>query len=51
MTEPDLFNLGMGKDTFWKLNSAQVNDEELDATVDRIVSGLFSVAVTMGNIS
>jgi len=38
----------MGKDVYWSLNSAQTSDEELDAKVDRIVSGLFSVAVTMG---
>jgi len=49
VTEPDLFSLGMGKDTFWTLNSAQAKDEDLDALIDRIVSGLFSVAVTMGN--
>lgn len=46
--EPDLFSLGMGKETYWTLNSAQAKDEELDAVVDRIVSGLFSVVVTMG---
>ncbi|EON68510.1 hypothetical protein W97_07768 [Coniosporium apollinis CBS 100218] len=50
VTEPDLFSLGMGKDTFWTLNSAQAKDEDLDAIIDRIVSGLFSVAVTMGSI-
>ena len=32
------------------LNSPKTSDEELDATVDRIVSGLFSVVVTMGTI-
>ena len=46
--EPDLFSLGMGKDTYWALNSAKATDEEIDALVDRTVSGLFSVAVTMG---
>ena len=46
--EPDLFSLGMGKDTFWTLNSAHTKDEQIDAVVDRSVSGLFSVAVTMG---
>lgn len=46
--EPDLFSLGMGKDTYWALNSAQATDEEIDALVDRTVSGLFSVVVTMG---
>lgn len=38
----------MGKDTYWAINKAQIKDEELDAIVDRIVSGLFSVVVTMG---
>lgn len=49
MSEPDLFNLGMQKQhTYWALNSAKTQDEELDLVVDRIVSGLFSVIVTMG---
>lgn len=48
--EPDLFSLEMGKDTYWALNSAQTKDEELDAVVERIVSGLFSVVVTMGQL-
>lgn len=48
VAEPDLFSLGMGKDTYWAINSAQTKDEELDMLVDRIVSGLFSVSVTMG---
>lgn len=48
VAEPDLFSLGMGQDVYWKINSAQTTDEDLDATVDRIVSGLFSVSVTMG---
>ncbi|KUJ11809.1 Sec1-like protein [Mollisia scopiformis] len=47
--EPDLFSLGMKKEnTYWALNSARTKDEELDHVVDRIVSGLFSVMVTMG---
>ncbi|KAF2096443.1 putative Golgi transport protein Sly1 [Rhizodiscina lignyota] len=50
VSEPDLFSLGMGKETYWAMNSAQTTDEELDVTVDRIVSGLFSVVVTMGTI-
>lgn len=48
VSEPDLFSLGMGKDMYWKINSAQTTDEELDNMIDRIVSGLFSVSVTMG---
>jgi hypothetical protein len=47
--EPDLFSLGMRKEnTYWALNSARTKDEELDHVIDRIVSGLFSVVVTMG---
>lgn len=48
VAEPDLFSLGMGKDMYWKINSATTKDEELDVIIDRIVSGLFSVSVTMG---
>lgn len=48
VAEPDLFSLGMGNDTYSVINSAQTKDEDLDAVVDRIVSGLFSVSVTMG---
>lgn len=40
----------MGNDIYWTMNSATTSDEEIDAKVDRIVSGLFSVAVTMGSI-
>ncbi|PHH84454.1 hypothetical protein CDD83_1924 [Cordyceps sp. RAO-2017] len=51
VAEPDLFSLGMQKQhTYWALNSAKTSDEELDSVVDRIVSGLFSVVVTMGVI-
>lgn len=50
VAEPDLFSLGMGKEAYWILNSAKPSDEELDASIDRIVSGLFSVSVTMGSI-
>jgi hypothetical protein len=49
VSEPDLFSLGM-KGAFGTLNSAQTAESELDATIDRIVSGLFSVVVTMGTI-
>lgn len=49
VSEPDLFSLGMRKaNTYWALNSARTTDEEVDLVVDRIVSGLFSVMVTMG---
>ena len=49
--EPDLFSLGMGKDTYWALNSAQTKDDDLDNMIDRIVIGLYSVVVTMGKSS
>jgi hypothetical protein len=48
VSEPDLFSLGMGKDTYWTMNSSRTTDEELTASVERIVSGLFSVVVTTG---
>lgn len=52
VSEPDLFSLGMGNETYYAMNSAQTKDEDLDDKIDRIVSGLFSVVVTMGtNVS
>ena len=51
VSDPDLFSLGMGNETYWALNSAQTKDEELDAVVARVVSGLFSVVVTMGRFT
>jgi hypothetical protein len=39
------------ENTYWALNSARTKDEELDHVIDRIVSGLFSVMVTMSMIS
>ncbi len=48
VAEPDLFSLGLGRETYWTLNSATTEDDKLDALIDRIVTGLFSVAVTMG---
>lgn len=51
VAEPDLFSLGLQQaHTYWALNSAKTSDEELEAVVDRIVSGLFSVVVTMGTL-
>ena len=50
VAEPDLFSLVMGRETFWALNSATTEDEKLDSMIDRIVTGLFSVAVTMGRL-
>jgi hypothetical protein len=49
VAEPDLFSLGMQNEhTYWALNSGKTTDAELDGVVDRVVSGLFSVIVTMG---
>jgi hypothetical protein len=36
------------KGAYHTLNSGQTPDQELDNVMDRIVSGLFSVVVTMG---
>lgn len=48
VSEPNLFSLGMGQGVYAAMNSNSISDEDLDAKIDRIVSGLFSVAVTMG---
>jgi len=48
VSEPDLFSLGMGNETYWAMNTAKIADEMMDSMVDRIVTGLFSVVVTMG---
>ncbi|CAI7673191.1 unnamed protein product [Penicillium pancosmium] len=50
VAEPDLFSLGLGNDVYYKLNSAKSSNEELDDVIDKVVSGLFSVSVTMGSI-
>ncbi|KAJ6157643.1 Sec1-like protein [Penicillium chermesinum] len=50
VAEPDLFSLGLGNDAYYKINSPKTSDEDLDAIVDKVVSGLFSVSVTMGSI-
>lgn len=47
VSEPNMFSLGI-EETYYAMNSAQVTDEVMDATVDRVVSGLFSVIVTLG---
>lgn len=48
VAEPDLFSLGLGNDTYYRLNSPQTTDQDLDALIDKVVGGLFSVSVTMG---
>ena len=47
VSEPDLFSLHL-KDAYFTLNSAQAADSAIEHVIDKIVSGLFSVAVTMG---
>lgn len=51
VSEPDLFSLGLGDETYWAMNTAKIADEAMDTLVDRIVSGLFSVVVTMGEFA
>lgn len=50
VAEPDLFSLGMGKESYYTFSSAKVEEAMVEASLDRIVSGLFSVAVTMGSV-
>ncbi|KAJ5594028.1 uncharacterized protein N7459_000236 [Penicillium hispanicum] len=50
VAEPDLFSLGLGNDAYYKINSPKTSDEDLDTIVNQVVSGLFSVSVTMGSI-
>lgn len=47
VSEPDLFSLHL-KDVYYTLNSAQAADSAIEHTIDKVVSGLFSVTVTMG---
>jgi len=49
-TEPDLFSLGMGKESYYTMNSSQTADDVLEQYVDRVVTGLFSVSVTEGSV-
>ncbi|TGZ82836.1 snare docking complex subunit [Ascodesmis nigricans] len=49
VSEPDLFSLNL-KDAYYTLNSVQTAETVITHTIDRVVSGLFSVAVTMGSI-
>lgn len=50
VAEPDLFSLGMGKETYYTFSSGKVDDSIVEGAVDRIVSGLFSVAVTLSSV-
>ncbi|KAI4698630.1 hypothetical protein J4E81_005854 [Alternaria sp. BMP 2799] len=44
--DSDQFSLNI-EDAYRKINSPKTSDQELDELIDRIVSGLFSVVVTM----
>ncbi|KAG9184924.1 hypothetical protein G6011_11754 [Alternaria panax] len=44
--DSDQFSLNI-QDAYRKINSPKTSDQELDELIDRIVSGLFSVVVTM----
>lgn len=50
VAEPDLFSLGMGKEVYYTFSSGKVEDSIVEGAVDRIVSGLFSVAVTLSSV-
>lgn len=49
VSEPDLFSLNL-KDVYHTVNSAQVAQTVIEEIIDKVVGGLFSVAVTMGSI-
>ncbi|KAL7275081.1 Vesicle trafficking between the ER and Golgi [Rhizina undulata] len=49
VSEPDLFSLNLN-DVYYTLNSAQAADTAIEQTIEKVVGGLFSVAVTMGTI-
>jgi sec1 family domain-containing protein 1 len=40
----------MGKESYWTFGSAKAEADVQDAAIDKIVSGLFSVSVTMGSV-
>jgi hypothetical protein len=47
--QPDLFSLQLSG-AYFTLNSRTTAESVIDSTIDRIVGGLFAVAVTMGSI-
>ncbi|KAK9473627.1 Sec1-like protein [Dipodascopsis tothii] len=49
VTEPDAFNLSLEK-VYVTLSSPKVQDAEIESVIDRVVAGLFSVVVTLGEI-
>lgn len=49
VTEPDLFSLGQ-KDIFQMLNAPGVSESAVEAAIEKMVTGLFSVIITLDNI-
>ncbi|KAK7203362.1 Sec1-like protein [Myxozyma melibiosi] len=49
VTEPDAFSLALDK-VYSTLASPKIQDQEIEEIIDRIVIGLFSVILTMGQI-
>jgi hypothetical protein len=44
-----MFELGV-RESFIRLHDPQARDVDMEALVERIIAGLFSVAVTMGKL-
>ena len=49
VTEPDLFSLGL-PDVFRTLNAPSITEAAVESAIDSMVTGLFSVIVTLDNI-
>lgn len=49
VTEPDLFSLGQ-TDVFYTLNAPSVTESVVEAAIEKMVTGLFSVIITLDNI-
>ncbi|KAK9460226.1 Sec1-like protein [Lipomyces oligophaga] len=49
VTEPDAFSLSLER-VYSSLASPKVKDDEIESIIDKIVIGLFSVVITMGQI-
>lgn len=49
VTEPNIYSLGM-TDVYKTLNNPGVTDQQIEAVIEQIVNGLFSVVLTSGSI-
>lgn len=49
VSEPNLFSLGQS-DVFYMLNAPGVTEQAIEAAIERMVTGLFSVVVTLDSI-